>query len=159
MTTQHSVLTNLNNHCRPCHPGFYAWTPTGRQAAGSPSSTWRGDKYKTRYWGLVHLPWYQTKKPPTTIKGKYFHRDSWRTIILGRLFRLLPPLPIIFNEDVSGDRVPVWVQCCRAAANKDPEPGVVNEPDRHLHVDGITQEVDSRTPLIKPVTWTGSARR
>ena len=54
----------------------------------------------------------------------------------------------MLNEDVSGERVIVWVQCGHAAANKDPEPGVVSYPDRHLNVDGITQEVDSRTPLI-----------
>lgn len=70
-----------------------------------------------------------------------------------------PCLPITLNEDISGDRVAVRVQCGHAAANKDPEPGVVSNPDRRLNVDGITQEVDSRTPLIEPVTWKGNGSK
>lgn len=60
----------------------------------------------------------------------------------------------IFNEDVSGDRVYVWVKCGHTAAQKHSEPHVMSNSDGGFDADGLTEVKHVRAPFVEPVICT-----
>ena len=60
----------------------------------------------------------------------------------------------IFNKDISGNRVYVWLKCSHTAAHEHPEPHVVSNPDGGFDGDGLTEVIHVRTSFVQPVICT-----
>lgn len=67
--------------------------------------------------------------------------------------------PIVGDKLVSGCGVRVWAQSGHAVIHKDPEGNMASSNDGCLHMDDVTQEIDTRRPWPLPVLCSDRAER